>query len=190
MNKQLNLALWLSLSLLLRCDADDEHTAHANDLISAFNIDGGQPYATPNGYFEEYLSNGKVAWYALQFIDGEFTAIVDMQTRPCPFARNLNHGVTIHLRLNHDQKLVEGFYNYATNSSSLGIIDDSMVFYNFEFTDDCFGAGNVSFKIVDGTLQIEKSDNAYAISYTLIDDTGKKIEGSYFGTLINRAIPE
>ena len=175
--------------LFFGCNSDDDNTPIVN-LTNEFIIDDLKTYLTPNGYFEEYLSNGKVAWYALKLIDGEFTPILDPEEQPCPYVENLNHGVSIWLRLDHDKKLEPGFYNYSSSENNLGILNNSEVFYGFKFVDSCFGLSETVLKIVDGNLKVEKENHSYAISYLLISDDGVKIEGTYFGKLTIRTVPE
>ncbi len=99
-------------------------------------------------------------------------------------------GVSIWLRLDHDKKLESGVYNYSSSENTLGIINNSEVFYDFSFSDSCFGSSETTLKIVDGTLKVEKETHGYVISYKLTSEDGVKIEGTYYGELTQRTIPQ
>ncbi len=189
---------FLILMLLSACNSDDNNSPEPDTPISEFKIDGGSSYITPNGYLEEYplgyfadySSDGEIGWFALRFIDGEYMSITDPENRPCPYVENLNHGVSIWLRLNPNDKLIPGKYQYTTNDSSIGIMSNSEVFYDYKSIDNCLGISNVRLKITSGELTVSKENDSYNIKYSLVDDDGKKIEGSYFGKLQERIIPE
>ncbi len=189
---------FLLVVLLIGCNSDDNNGPNVDNPVSEFKIDGGQSYLTANGYFEQYplgyfqdySSDDEIGWFALKFIDGEYMPITDPENRPCPYVENLNHGASIWLRLNPNDKLVPGTYQFANDDTSIGIMNNSEVFYDYKPIDSCLGIGDVTLKITNGELTVSKENDSYTIDYSLVDDDGKKIEGSYFGKLQERIIPE
>ncbi|GGD03997.1 hypothetical protein GCM10011368_02310 [Hyunsoonleella pacifica] len=160
------------------------------NLTNEFVINNERTYPTPNGYFEEYISEGKVIWFALKLINGRFLSTSNSEALPCPYVENLNHGISIGLRLDHDKRLETGTYNYTISENNLGIIDNSEIFYGFNFLDDCFGTSETILKIVSGTLIVQKEAQNYNILYTLTSESGDIIKGHFSGNLIPRIIPE
>ncbi len=189
MTNRLKLVLSLFVIVVFGCTTDND-TAPIANLTNEFAINDATTYLTPNGYLEEYIYEGEVTWYAIKFIDGKFFPISNPEEPPCPYVEDLNHGVSIWLRLDHDKKLESGVYNYTSSENDLGIIDNSEVFYGFRFSDTCFGTSETILKITDGTLMINQEPQGYMITYTLTSESGIKIEGTYFGTLTQRTIPE
>ncbi|SHJ20667.1 hypothetical protein [Aquimarina spongiae] len=187
MKNQIKTILLLLVFALSGCNSDDDSVLPIINLTNEFIVNSTTTYLTPNGYFEEYISEGEVVWYGLKFIDGEYVFI----DPPCPSAENLNHGVSIWLRLDHDDKLESGTYNYTDNDSDLGIIGNSEVFFDFRYIEaNCLGVPDTKLNIVDGELNVKKTIQGYSISYNLTSENGTEITGTYFGELIERTVSE
>ncbi|WP_282089201.1 hypothetical protein [Aquimarina algiphila] len=198
MKNQIKIIMFLLVIVISGCNSDDGNTPIIN-LTNEFVVNSTTTYLTPNGYLEEYPyeyyqdleSNNDFGWFALRFIDGEYASLDPQVSPPCPSAENLNHGVSIWLRLDHEQKLESGTYNYTNNDSEVGIMNNSEVFFDFRYIEThCFGVPGTKLNIVDGELKIKKTIQGYSISYNLISENGTEITGTYFGELMERTVSE
>lgn len=189
MKNTLKFYLLLCTSILIGCNSDDDNS-QANNLVSEFKIDGNVTYATPNGYYTQYEVEGKKDNFFLYFINGELVPITNPEGGiPCPWVENMSHGIFIKLKSTLDDKIAPGIYKYTPERDGSGIKDEagvfspSKAFYGFQVDSQCYSQTDDDLNIVDGEMTITEKNEGFSITYSFVSDTGKTINGAYYGEL-------
>lgn len=187
--KQLTSLLFISTLIFTSCSSDDDNSNQI-DLVSHFKINDDSPYLTPNGYYTHYTLEDARDKFILYFTDGEFIPIDPYKGVQCPWVKHMNHGVTIWLKSNTNDLIAPGTYQYTSSADTSGITTNSELFYGFQSDSNCYSSTEEISEITDGEMTISKENDFYTIIYSFISESGKEIEGEYYGELINHISPE
>ncbi len=178
------------ITLFLSCNADDEQDQVNNDLVSKFTVNEAFSYLTPNGYCQAFNIGDDIDHFILRFIDGELLPVSEEGGIACPFAINLNQGVTIRLRSYAEDAIAPGNYQFVDNGDRSGVTFDAEIFYGFRFEDNCFGFPEEKFQVTSGDLTISIDNDIYTIRYDFATDEGRKIQGVFHGPLEKQLLGE
>ncbi|WP_299676992.1 hypothetical protein [uncultured Tenacibaculum sp.] len=159
-----------------------------NHLDSKFTLNDTE-YSTPNGHLITLVNNPTSSTQALfnvlYLLDGKILNN-EFKGDGCDYSNNVTSGVIIGLVTGYEEEffLPSGTYNYGESNSS-SYIAPSFIITDVVVENNCTVSSNSigQQQIINGVVNVERSDNIFTINYTFETRDFGNIQGKYVGPL-------